>query len=390
MTEALITPEVLRWARDRSLLSRDTVAKKAHVKPGQVGLWEVGEARPTFRQAQTLAQTLHVPLGYLFLSSPPQEKTALPDLRTVRDVKFQSLSGDFLDLLNDVLRKQRWYLEYLQAEGMAPLDFIGRYSLDDTTAQVAKDIGQSIGIDETLRRDAANWEDFLRKFITRAEGMGILVLRSGVVGNNPHRKLSVQEFRGFAISDELAPLIFLNARDAKAAQTFTLAHELAHLWIGESGISNPDLGELVLSSDKQIEPFCNRVAAELLIPQSQFLTDWQAEISIEDNLFTLVRHYRVSSLVVLRRAYELHKITRAEYSEYYQREIEKQRTQRRRQDEEGGGDFYKTLRARNSNRLTNAIVSATFEGRVLYRDAARLLGVKVKTLQGIASRLGIR
>lgn len=390
MTEALITPEMLRWARERSHLSTDGLAQKAHVKLEQLASWEAGEARPSFRQAQELARTLHVPFGYLFILSPPAETTAIPDLRTVLDVELQPLSSDFLDLLNDVLRKQQWYLEYLQEQRADPLDFIGRYKLDDAPEQVARDIGQSIGVDETLRREAIHWEDFLMKLIRRAEAAGILVLRSGVVGNNPYRKLSVQEFRGFAISDKLAPLIFLNGRDAKAAQIFTLAHELAHLWIGESGISNPDLGKPVPNGHQEIERFCNLTAAELLVPRSQFLADWQSQISVGDNLHQLVYHFRVSSLVILRRAYELEKITHDEYSEHYRREIEKQRMRERRLGEEGGGDFHKTLQARNSRRLTTAILSATLEGRLLYRDAARLLSVKVKTLEGIATSLGMR
>lgn len=390
MTEALIKPELLRWARERSRLAPDSLARNVRVKPEQLESWEKGETYPTFRQVQNLARVLRVPLGYLFLSSPPEEKPALPDLRTVSNVEFNTFSVDFLDLLNDVLRKQQWYREYLRDEGAQPLGFVGRFNLTDTPEQVAEDIRYTLDVSKTLRQEAINWEDFLRKLIRNAETKNILVLRSGVVGNNPHRKLSVDEFRGFAISDDLAPLIFLNGRDAKAAQIFTLAHELAHLWLGESGISNPDIGRPSRDTNKQIEPFCNHVAAELLVPQDQFLIDWHGGISLEENLRKLVHHYRVSSLVILRRAYDLDMISRDDYVEKYKREMENQKTREGRQSEESGGDFYATLFARNSTRLTNAIVSAAFEGRLLYRDAARFLGVKVKTLESIANKLEIR
>jgi len=386
MTDALITPNVLSWARNRSFLSQDVLAQKAQVRSDALALWERGETRPSFRQAQKLAKTLRIPFGYLFVSEPPQETVPLPDLRTVGDVESCPLSINFVDLIYDVLRKHQWYIENLYEEEATQLDFVGSFNISNNPEIVAENIGYIIGINDTLRREAINWEDFLRKFIKRSEEIGILVLRSGIVGNNSRRRLSVEEFRGFAISDSVAPLIFLNGRDAKAAQIFTLAHELVHIWIGESGISNPDLGALTLNRGIAIETFCNRVAAELLTPRLNFLEDWNNNISIEDNLFSLVRYYRVSSIVILRRAYELDQITDVEFYEQYQREVERQRLHRRNQ-EEGGGDFYRTLKARNSNRLTGAIVAAAYEGRLLYRDAARLLGVKVKTLEGIANSM---
>jgi len=386
MTDALITPNVLSWARNRSLLSQDSLAQKAQVRSDDLALWERGETRPSFRQAQKLAKTLRIPFGYLFVSEPPQETVPLPDLRTVGDVESYPLSIDFIDLINDVLRKHQWYIDNLHEEEATPLDFVGSFNISNNPEIVAENIGNIVGINDTLRREAINWEDFLRKCIKRSEEIGILVLRSGIVGNNSRRKLSVKEFRGFTISDSVAPLIFLNGRDAKAAQIFTLAHELAHIWIGESGISNPDLGASTLNRGIAIEIFCNRVAAELLTPRLNFLEDWNNSISIEDNLFRLVRHYRVSSIVILRRAYELEQITEVEFYEQYQREIERQKPPRRN-EEEGGGDFYRTLKARNSNRLTGAILAAAYEGRLLYRDAARLLGVKVKTLEGIANSM---
>ncbi len=389
MSEALITPSVLRWARERSHLTADVLAKKAHVKPEQLGFWEIGEARPTFRQAQNLAQKLHIPFGYLFLSSPPEEKVPLPDLRTVRDEESKTLSVDFHDLLNDVLRKQQWYRDYIKEETTEKLPYIGRFSKNSSVDEVADDICSTLEIDEKLRRSSLNWEDFLRNFIARAEAAKILVLRSGVVGNNGHRKLSVNEFRGFVISDDIAPLIFLNGRDAKAAQIFTLAHELAHLWIGESGISNLDIGKTALNQNQQVELFCNRVAAELLVPRAVFTDDWKTGQSVDDNVSRLVHRYRVSSIVILRRAFDLERINREQFFEYYEVETNKHAAREDRR-QSGGGDFYATLGSRNSKRLIGTVVSAALEGRLLYREAARMLGVKVKTIQGIATEIGLR
>lgn len=388
MTEAFITPELLNWARLRSNLPLDIVAQKISSKTGQIVSWEKGESFPTFRQAQNLAKVLHIPFGYLFLSSPPDEKPAIPDLRTHNDVELQHLSVDFLDLLNDVLRKQEWYRYHLKEDGFKPLKFIGCCKLKDTVGKVAEDMRNTLGIDDSLRKQASSWEDFLRKFIQNVESNNILVMRSGIVGNNTHRKLSAKEFRGFVICDNIAPLIFLNGKDAKSAQIFTLAHELAHLWLGESGISNPDLGEPDLRHSKTVETFCNQVAAELLIPQDGFLSNWKSEIPIATNVYKLVRQYRVSSIVVLRRAYDLNVISRELFYEHYRSELRNHiKKEADSQEEESGGNFYATLWTRNSSVLTSAIVSAAYEGRLLFRDAARFLGVKVKTLESIANKL---
>ncbi|MCK4739798.1 MAG: ImmA/IrrE family metallo-endopeptidase, partial [Deltaproteobacteria bacterium] len=341
MSNAFITPKVLQWAIERSSLSSNIVAEKAKVKVDQLTSWLKGDARPRFNQAEKLARVLHVPFGYLFLSSPPEEKPALPDLRTFRDVNLpQSFSADFYELLSNVLVKQQWYQGYLHEEGAKSLKFIGRFKKEDESISIAEDIAKTLNINRKFRQDARSWEDFLGKLIRQAESEGILVLRSGIVGSQTRRTLSVQEFRGFNICDKLAPLIFINGRDAKAAQIFTFAHELAHLWIGESGISNQDIGKPKKNKSQKIESLCDLVAAELLVPEKQFLEDWQAGISIENNLKKLVRHYRVSSVVILRRAYELKKISRDDFFASYKQEQEKYKSKTERK---GGGNYYLNL-----------------------------------------------
>jgi Zn-dependent peptidase ImmA (M78 family) len=389
MTEAFIQPNLLRWAIDRSRLPIEKVAQGAHVKPEQIISWQDGQDLPTFNQAQKLAHALRVPFGYLFLSTVPDEKLLIPDLRTVHNATPTKFSADFVDLLNSVLRKQQWYREYLQQEGYQPLSFIGKFNLTDDPNRVAEDISQTLGINEELRQKVSNWGDFLQEFIHRAEANSILVLRNGVVDNDNTRKLSVDEFRGFAISDEFAPLIFINARDYKVAKIFTLAHELAHLWIGESGISNLSLKSA--PPNLAVEIFCDRVAAQLLVPEKIFLLEWREDKSIEFNVERLVSRFRVSSIVILRRALDLKRITKDDFFYYYDLEIENQN--KRKEDsilKSSGGNFHATLFARNSRLLTNTVISLAYEGRLLYRDAASLLGVKVKSLDNIAKKLEIR
>lgn len=384
MTEALVTPQVIEWARQRYHLAIDTAAEKLKIKPDKLEAWEKGDERPTFRQAQRLAQKLRIPFGYLFLSAPPEEKLPLPDLRIVAGTQPHLPSPDFSDLLNDVLRKQQWYREYQESEGTQPVSFIGSFTRSKSPETIAVDIRKTLGINDKMRQEAENWEQFLRDFIQRAESAGVLVLRSGIVGNNTRRKLSVEEFRGFAISDDLAPVIFINGQDAKAAQIFTLAHELAHLWIGESGISNPDYRKLALQQQHIIDRFCDQVAAETLLPKQDLLSHWQGNKTLKDNLQAFAARYRVSEFVVLRRAYECEKLSTDDYHTQYQELLA---DHKRGKGREGGGNFYLNLLARNSNTLTITLLAATAEGRVSLMDTARLLNVKVKTLPAIQNKL---
>lgn len=231
-----------------------------------------------------------------------------------------------------------------------------------------------------MRQESQNWEQFLQDFIRRAESAGVLVLHSSIVESNTRRKLNIQEFRGFAISDKLAPVIFINGQDAKAAKIFTLAHELAHLWIGESGISNPDYEKRSSQQQHLIDRFCDRVAAETLLPNQDFLSRWQDSRTLKDNLQMLAVQYRVSEFVVLRRAYENEKLSASDYQIHYGALLA---DHKRGKSKKGGGDFYVNLLARNSSTLTITLLVATAEGRLPHKDTARLLNVKVRTLTAI-------
>ena len=386
---ANVTGEVIRWARERTGMSHAKLAEK--LPPGvtveKLRAWEGDIDAPTFAQAKKLAQVLNIPFGYLFLSSPPDEKLPLPDLRAGTAAERKP-SAEFLDLLSDVLNKQSWYRRYLLEEEARPLPFVGKFNSTDDASDIAADIRNTVGLNNGVRSQAVGYEDFLRKFIRATEARGVLVMRSGIVGSNTHRSLSVEEFRGFVITDDLAPFIFINGRDFKAAQVFTLAHELAHIWIGKSGVSNPNLELRSTEQGHGVERFCNQIAAEILTPRDEFLAEWHDDLSIPMNLRHLSKWFRVSTMVVLRDAFDFGKISSGDYSMYFQRELRRVASRETPGDDSRTGNFYSTLWSRNSPSLVSALVSGAFDGTVLFRDAARLLNVRVATLHSIAEKLG--
>lgn len=376
MTQAaLVNPTILTWSRQRAGLSTEQVAKKLPVKPESVKRWEAGEAKPTFLQAQKWANVAHIPFGFLFLPQPPAEELPLPDLRTVRGIAPEQPSLNLLDTVKDAIRKQDWYLEHIQDQEREALAFVGRFTSQTPVKVVVADMRKTLAVNPDAAR--LDYDSYNRALIKAAEDAGVLVMRSGIALGNTHRKLEVEEFRGFAISNAYAPVVFINSADAPTARLFTLMHELAHIWIGSSGVSD---GNTAASRDE--ERFCNAVAGEFLAPEELFRSVWNSELNWEENLAPLSTRFHLSKLAIGRRALDLGYITHYQYSAYYRRILKEF------QDKQGGaGDYYRNATAKNSARLSKAVLNEALSGRLLLRDAGRILGVQPAKLRILASKL---
>jgi Zn-dependent peptidase ImmA (M78 family)/transcriptional regulator with XRE-family HTH domain len=375
MNHALVNPTLMSWSRRRAGLTEAELAESITVKEEKVLAWEAGESKPTFRQAQQWASAAHIPFGYLFLSEPPKEQLPLPDLRTVGGAAPKEPSIDLLDTVREVVRKHEWYLDYLKEQEHQPLSFVGKFSSSSKVADVVVDIRSTLHVHGAPHRQGG--DEYLRQLIAGADAAGILVMRSGMVGANTHRKLDVGEFRGFAISDKYAPVVFLNIADAPTARLFTLIHELAHIWIGSSGISS-----VTPSSNRKEEAFCNSVAGEFLVPKAKLMELWRETDNWMGLLPELAGTFYVSKLVIARRACDLGLISNEAYSQYYILELNAYRDQKG-----SGGSFYRTAGAKNSKRFSRAVLSETFSGRLLLRDAGKLLGIQPAKIRTYAEKV---
>ena len=374
-----VKPELLRWARERSSLDLDALA---HRFP-RLANWERGEARPTLKQLEQFARTTHTPVGYLFLPEPPVERVPIPDFRTVGNVHVERPSPDLLDTVYICQQRQEWYREFARSVGEDRLPFVGSAGPTSDIATTAASIRNALAFSVEERRRLPTWTDALRRFIEQADGLGVLVMVSGVVGSNNHRKLDPDEFRGFALSDDLAPLVFINGADTKAAQMFTLAHELAHIWLGQTALS--DVGPISAPSHR-IEMWCNRVAAELLVPLAILREEYRRGVELRGEVDRLARHFKVSTLVILRRIHDAGGLTQDQLRRAYTEELERLRAIPRG----SGGDFYLTQAVRVSKRFARALVVSTLEGQTLHRDAFRLLGFsKLTTFRELGRGLGV-
>lgn len=381
MTTIAASVTVLRWAAQRARLDDDDLAARFP----KWSLWLSGDAQPTFKQLEDFARVTHTAFGYFFLPQPPALALPVPDFRTLRDEALAEPSSDLLDTLYLCQQRQEWYRDHARVHGLPALPFVSSASIHDAPEVVAQNLRETLGMTTEARRQFPTWTDALRQMIAKAEDAGMMVMVSSVVGSNSHRKLDVSEFRGFALTDDLAPLVFLNGADSKAAQMFTLAHELAHVWLGATGVSDTQAGEV---PEQQTERWCNRVAAELLMPIGELRATHQRNVPIPDEIQRLAREFKVSTLVALRRLFDAGFITRASLWQHYREEQERLRTLRERSST--GGDFYRSLGARTSKRFARAIVASTLEGLTSFPDAFRMLGMrKTATFYEAARELGV-
>lgn len=379
MTTANINTGMLTWARERSGITMPDFARKCGVHEDRLREWESGERKLTFNQAMRFAEKAHVPFGYLFLAEPPQEALPIPDLRTVDGRGVQRPSAELLDLIKLMLQRQEWYREYLQQHLAEPNSYVGRFSCSESVEPIVRDIRKCLGIETHPAR--GKWDDYYRDLVQRIESLGILVMRQGNLGHHT-RPLNVEEFRGFAIVDEYAPVIFVNHSDALGARLFTLLHELCHIWIGQSGVSDGNT-----NSHRQEEVLCNAVAAEVLVPAQEFRALWQkTSQNWEDNLPPLEAHFHVSTWTLARRALSLNFISQEAYTRY----ISQQKSLYKQHKGAGGPTYYQTKKAQISRPFSRAVVGEALSGQLLLREAGALLGgIKPGKIETFAKELGV-
>lgn len=370
---ANVNPDLLRWARERADLSAGMLATKLQTTEDKVDAWESGEKKITMKQAMKLADKTFVPFGYFFLNEPPQEQLPIPDLRTLEGEPIQKPSAELYKIVQMVLARHEWYKEYLTGEDNQRLEFVDKFNLNSPVNQIVDDMRQFLRVEPHPTR--GNWEDYLKSLIAKIENLGIMVMREGYIGHHS-RPLSVKEFRGFAIADKKAPIIFINNADAPAARLFTLVHELAHIWIGSTGVSNG-----AEHTHRQEEVLCNAVAAEFLVPEIEFRDKWLNTDNWKDNMAPLEAHFKVSQWVLSRRALTLNFISREQYFSFISY-LKKQYDERDKPS--GGPSHWVTLKSQTSDRFARALLSETLSGKVLLRDAGQLLRVKPDKLKTFA------
>ncbi|MGH1338541.1 MAG: ImmA/IrrE family metallo-endopeptidase [Aureispira sp.] len=338
------------------------------VKFPKLAAWLDGTITPTFKQLINYAKTVDIPFGYFFLEKMPIQETQIPHYRTVKEEEEVVPSKNLTTVINMMEARQIWAKDLLLEYGTEPLTFAGKYKTQDPIKVVVQAIYTLLGIEsKTWAGKMPTWQKAFKYLVEQTEKAGIFVIVNGVVGNNTHRTLQVEEFRGFVLYDEIAPFVFVNGKDAIAGRIFTLIHEITHVLIGESASFD---FSLVDKHSNKIEQFCNQVAADFLVPKELLKNYYE-----DGNYEVLARKFKVSQVVIARRLLELKMIDKQQFFNFYSHYKNQKNTTKGGK----GGSFYSSVPYRVSNRFFELVNTSLLQEKIRPTDAFRLTGLKAKT-----------
>lgn len=361
-----INSNLINWAITRS---GNSLSEFLANNPN-VAKWIEGSQYPTIKQLEKFTNKVHVPFGYMFLSDVPNEEIPIPYFRTGSG-QIDNVSLNVYHTIQIIKERQNWLTSYLNENGYSNLDFVGKFDVNANYKTIVNEIRSSLGLNSNWASRFNTWEQTLDYLTMQIEELGIIVNFNGIVGNNTKRKISVDECRGFVLVNQKVPFLFINSADAKAAQMFTLIHELAHIWLGESaGFDNNQL----LPADDPIETLCDKVAAEFLVPEDYLIEKWNDSQDIK----YLSRIFKVSPIVIGRRLLDLNLISRESFFDFYNGYISDIQSKK---ENSSGGNFYATAKKRISLRFASYVNNAVKENSLLYRDAYKLTSLKGNTYE---------
>ena len=379
-----VKPEIINWILQS--LQFENVASSAIEL---LHKWQSGEKTPTFNQVEDMSKKTNIPFGYFFLDKPPVEECSIVEYRTIDSAKIAEPSRNLVDTVDQMTDIQQWMVEYVVENGQEELGYVGNAAGKTQVLSVAEDIRKTLDIQADWYVDNQNAGDSFRFLKGRIENIHVLVMMSGIVGNNTRRKLNVEEFRAFTLVSKYAPLIFINSCDSDSGKLFSILHELAHVWVGENSFYNAPIHADI--ENREVEKFCNAVAAELLVPTKSFLEKWQSDHDeILDKIEKIARSFRCSRFVVARKALDHGKISREIYEQIV-KELTNQfkEWQERQKESKGtGGDYYRNLASKIDRNFVTALARSASEGRTQYTEIYRLTNTNRKTFGRLLETVG--
>lgn len=370
-----IKPIIIQWAVRSSDRELDELSNKFK----KINQWISEESELTVSEINKLSNELKIPFGYFFLQEPPNEEIELLKYRTIDSEENNKPSRELIDTIKLMETKQSFMRDTMIEDGFSLLEFVGSANLSIPPADLAEKIKKRLGIE-------GNWnyknKDAFNTLLKACSDNGIVIMRNSVVGTSTNRKLNINEFRAFVLIDEYAPFVFLNTNDSYRAMIFSLCHELVHIWLGIDELYNNDYKQDQNYNNKKLEAYCNQVSAELLLPATAVLSNYDREKDIFCNIEKMVKAYNVSSLVVCIRYKNLKLIDNQTFEETYrvlQEEMQEKLEIKSKRKTSGGPSFYTMTKFRLGEKFINTVHRKAQEGRILYSEAYELVGARGKT-----------
>lgn len=378
--EVKINGAILKWARECVNLSIEEAVLKTKLKSltnDDLLQFENGEKFPKINIAKNLAKIYGINLAVLYMPRIP--KNIQPKINDFRQIT-NKLSRNAVLLIRKLVSHQEWLKEYLVSNGYKELDFVGMISIKNTSVkETVKIIENKLNVQVNYNKDSKCNFNEIKKSL---ENKNIFVSIANSHNGNVKSKVEVQEIRGFAIADKIVPFIFINSSDSDNAKLFTLIHELVHILIGETGISN------IYSNDtkNKVEVYCNKVASELLIPDKVFIKYWEEykEDNIEKKILKLSKQFPSSQLAIIVKARSLKYIEEDIFNNFFDKFSNKKII--KNNNKKGGSDYYKTIDKLNTKKFANYVLEAYHDNEITLRDVYDLLSVKSNNLKKYIDR----
>ncbi len=354
-------------AKDAGL---EIISIAAQLSKSEKTIREICRGLMTIPQLNNFAKKVNKPFGFFLLDNPmPKYQPKIPDLRTRNKIP---LSKNFFEIFKDISYKQEWYKDYLSSIATAELSFVGSFNQDSDITDIAKNMRKVIKWEQNLL-SIKNFDEHFKLLCEKIEDVGILVMRNSIVIDKTNSRLDPEEFLGFCIVDKLAPVIFINSADKTSAKIFTLVHELAHIWLGVTAVSDN-------SYNNDIEKKCNGIAAEFLVPKTNFEKKWESNnlIDLDYQIESLSQIFQVSKMVIARVALTHNKISGELYKKIYIKQMEEiKHKQKQKKAKSGGPSAYVMNPVRNSKVITATVSKLLKRGDIDFKEASLLLNTKM-------------
>ena len=388
-----VNQDIIRWARETAGLTLEEAATKLNLHQARgvsavdrLAALESGDDQPTRSLLTRMAKQYRRPLLTFYMSAPPRKGDRGQDFRTL-PVDYSDADEALLDaLIRDVKARQSMVRAMLEdEEDTKPLHFVGSMRMSQGVSAVLSSIQETIQIDIAEFRAEDSPSEAFTLLRNRVEAVGIFVLLIGNLGSY-HTAIDLATFRGYALADDIAPFVIINDQDARPAWSFTLLHELVHIWLGQTGVSD-------LRAEISIEKFCNDVAGEFLLSNSEL-----EQLDLDDRTDLESAQRRIGEFALDRNlsasmvAYKLYRMGTIDFetwkllSQTFRTMWIARRNERRiraREQEIHGPTYYPVRRHRIGKALLELVGSMMRAGAITTSKAGKVLGVKAKNVQNL-------
>ena len=379
-----VAPAIINWVFEQLNIDDMNISVTENLLK-----WKNGEKKPTFNQIEKMSTQTNIPFGYFFLKQPPLEETPILECRTINSIAIQKPSRELKDTLTTMEDTQEWMRNHQISQGYSKLEVVGSLKDGLSADAIANKMKKDLDLNEEWYRNSNAWESF--KYLrSKLQDIGILVTMNGVVGQNTHRPLNIEEFRGFTLIDEYAPLIFINASDSANGKLFTLLHEAVHVWFGSDSLYNDRYSHA--NNVSKLETICNAVAAEILVPKNAFVHEWELRNDITDTtarIIALSKLFSCGITVIARKALDNNFIDKMKYEDIAEEAVRyyNQLKAEKKASNTGGGSFYNNLLSRVDKHFILALNSSMYEGKTLFTDAYRITGTNRETFSTLVDKV---